>query len=392
MQLGKSFFKVVFFLLIIGSGLLALSMIVSNSRQIFFARHIVKDWSRAQKSYSPSQRVVIIAEARRRSALYETQIQARHLVNGMVVNRNLDGVATSVCDSLLFSGIRYVALKKLGFHLSAANAWDAIVASRENDGRFLRHPLCKNPMSRDMFIGVLIALTQSPPESETILRDTINRLATNVGFFDDGPLYLSYLTPGLTEAVRKLSIAHGLTWPGRSHLIDYGFSTVELNSMYLDDDFRAHLVALVAWLEGESKELYQRRGMVTDHKSPTFEVSKALTGFTMAPIYEQRLGWVATKLLNLNGKNLFYRLLYLDSNGGLTETTALTMLEELLTMRQFPSGHLPMNCDRGADYLWQRQAAEYAADSVNCSEEYAGVDFLWMAALLLEKIEGFADF
>jgi hypothetical protein len=62
------------------------------------------------------------------------------------------------------------------------------------------------------------------------------------------------------------------------------------------------------------------------------------------------------------------------------------MLEDLLAMPQFPVDQLPTNCDRKADYLWQRKSEEYQPRSSNCHITYNGTDFLWMTALLLEEV------
>jgi hypothetical protein len=126
--------------------------------------------------------------------------------------------------------------------------------------------------------------------------------------------------------------------------------------------------------------------MVQEHRSPVFELSKAMSALTPARLKDQRLEWVAARLLELNPKNLFYRYLYLETIGGITENVALEMVDELLHSPAFPRGSLPMDCDRDADYLWQRDDSEYVAKSVECREEFAGIDFLWMAGLLGEKL------
>lgn len=236
-------------------------------------------------------------------------------------------------------------------------------------------------------VGILVALSQSPSGAREIIGESIQRIADNDGYFDDGPAYLSYLTPGLLEAFRKLGQAHGLHADEVPGLFSLGFSTVEFNGLYLEGGFRSHLVALMVWLELETRGLYRQRGMVASHKSPTFEVSRALAALTRERIFDQRLEWVSQQLLESNKDNLFFRLLYLDASGSLTEAAALRLLKDLLAMPQFPRGALPMDCDRPADYLWQRDASEYGAGPVQCKVEYAGVDFLWLSAILLNKIE-----
>jgi hypothetical protein len=46
-----------------------------------------------------------------------------------------------------------------------------------------------------------------------------------------------------------------------------------------------------------------------------------------------------------------------------------------------------MDCDRRSDYLWQRADKALNHDPIPCQVEYAGVDFLWMMALLSENLD-----
>ena len=39
-------------------------------------------------------------------------------------------------------------------------------------------------------------------------------------------------------------------------------------------------------------------------------------------------------------------------------------------MPQFPEGRLPANCDRRADYMWQRSSREYDAHTADISKRY----------------------
>jgi hypothetical protein len=62
------------------------------------------------------------------------------------------------------------------------------------------------------------------------------------------------------------------------------------------------------------------------------------------------------------------------------------LMKSLASMKkQFPDNRLPMNCDRKADYLWQRNTNEAFEASEECTKSFHGIDFLWMAALLTEQ-------
>jgi hypothetical protein len=96
----------------------------------------------------------------------------------------------------------------------------------------------------------------------------------------------------------------------------------------------------------------------------------------------QRRRWITGKLRNLNGANLFYEWLDQKAHGVLTQKSEGELLATLLSMPQFPADRLPMDCDRDADYLWQRREAEGKSVTPSCGRVWNGVDFLWMAALL----------
>ena len=131
------------------------------------------------------------SEINRRVTIYEDQIEELHLLEGMVVNRHADASYADECDSLLFSSIRFVALLKLGHKAKALEAWSAITKSQDN-GKWFRHPTCHRRTSRDMIVGLLIALTQRPLDGEDHLVDFFDYVEENDGFFGDGPLSVSY--------------------------------------------------------------------------------------------------------------------------------------------------------------------------------------------------------
>ena len=84
----------------------------------------------------------LMNEAVRRVLLYERLIQKNHLYMGMVVNRDHYGIHRSECDSLLFSSLRFVALKKLGIEDEAWLAWESIKEANDQ-GKWHRHPKCR---------------------------------------------------------------------------------------------------------------------------------------------------------------------------------------------------------------------------------------------------------
>ena len=97
----------------------------------------------------------------------------------------------------------------------------------------------------------------------------------------------------------------------------------------------------------------------------------------------QRRAFAAGELYRLDPENLFFEYLYLKTAGALTYASKARLLTRLLAMPQYPVERLPQDCDRQADYLWQRSSAEYTGKKT-CKESFHGVDFLWMAALLSE--------
>jgi hypothetical protein len=96
----------------------------------------------------------------------------------------------------------------------------------------------------------------------------------------------------------------------------------------------------------------------------------------------QRRQWIAGRLRQLHGGNLFYRWLDHEAFGTRTPEAEEQMLSQLLSMTQFPANRLPMNCDRHADYIWQRKLDEFSRADKECHVTFSGVDFLWMASLL----------
>src|SRR5690606_3995506 len=156
--------------------------------------------------------------------VYDYLLREHHLLDGMVVSRSASGEAIHECDSLLFSSLRYVALKKLGFHNEARRAWQALQKSQV-DGHWRRHPRCwEKSTSRDMIIGVIAALTQSPPNSEQHIRSLFAQIRSTGGYISDGPIYVSYLTPSIARLLRSLARAQGIPYSEMPDIIRRGYS------------------------------------------------------------------------------------------------------------------------------------------------------------------------
>ncbi len=315
-----------------------------------------------------------------KAILYEELINENHLYHGMIVNRGLDGSIHSECDSLLFSALRFVALDRLGWKDDAAEAWQAMLSVNE-DGRWYRHPKCRRRWtSRDMIVGVLAALVQNPPEYKKYTEELIAYIGKNDGYIGTGPFYVSMMSPGLGEIIRLLSVQADIDEVELPTDIRYGFSTIEFDAIAGRRGFTAHLNALTLWIErelifGNSHKprsiagfLDNLMGHLADH---SFE--------------KQRQQWVAGKLVELDQKNMFFRWLQLLAADAISPRIRYEFLNELMSMPQFPLDRLPQNCDRKADYLWQRDSREYQPIPLKakCSEEYPGVDFLWMLSMIL---------
>jgi hypothetical protein len=125
--------------------------------------------------------------AREKAWRYEQWMVEDHLEHDMLVNRHSDGRPASECDSLLFSSLRYTALIKLGWRDKANAAWRGIQNAYQN-GRWVRHPKCRRKStSRDMIVGLLVAMTQSPPAEVRRLQQLFDIVGETGGSIDDGP-------------------------------------------------------------------------------------------------------------------------------------------------------------------------------------------------------------
>lgn len=328
-------------------------------------------------------------EALQRIDTYEQLIKKNYLIDGMLVNRSIDGTPIDHCDSLLFSSLRFIALKKLGRIDDANAAWTAIAKSRDK-GKWFRHPQCKNATSRDMILGVVAALTQKPSDTKAIITDLLLEIGQNGGFFANGPFYVSFISPGLAFLLYQISQVNAISMHNFPSLVEYSFSTVEWDSLTSVRGYRSHLIALATWVELELSKSSPVQRSDLNSRAVIASLAPILSPFTNEPIISQRLQWVAYNLSILDRDNLFFVWLRLKASGLLNDATRLKLLERLLAMPQFPRDGLPSNCTRQADYLWQRNSKEYYRGNENCTKTFNGVDFIWMASLLLDdsSLEG----
>lgn len=359
-------------------GLLGLFLLLS--RQDALESSMIRLRAQAFEAESEHRYQALASLARARALKYDEWLSRDYLSKGLVIGRNLSTHAvTNVCDSLLFSSLRYVALKKLGAEEEAEKAFQTIARENYANGRWIRHPDCKRKAaSRDMIVGLMAALTMEPSGHNEAFAKLMGVVARTGGSVDDGPFYVSRLSPGLSELLKQMALVRSYPEASLPSPLKVGFSTVEFDSWIAEPGFRAHLNAMTLWIELELLQKHpelQIRSLsaVLDQISPEWGL-----GFQT-----QRRAFAANELYNTDPENLFFEYLRLRTAGALTFANRARMLDALLASPLFPQGHLPRDCDRGADYLWQRHSREYRPKA-KCHEGFAGVDFLFMASLLTE--------
>lgn len=364
---------------------LIISQIVTSNVATRAGNESLVMWSNTLKKITPDEQKILIKRTLDRVQTYELYLQNVHLSSGMVISRSLiDRTEKDLCDSLLFSSIRYVSLKKLGFLEESQKAWSAIERSRKN-GFWLRHPKCsRKSLSRDMLSGLLLALLQNPPRSREFLQHLVNQLDQKSGYFSHGPVYVSYLTPGLGKIIRLLGDFYELPTDSFPDIIKRGYSTNELSVILLKPGYEAHLAGLALWIELEIMEILKikEKPGVLEHFFNAF-----IRPFSKGDLTSQSFSWTAKRLFEIDPKNLFFVYLRLRAAGAMNSETASRLLQMLLDMKEFPLTRLPTDCDRRSDYLWQRSSKNYQNRSVKCSYQYPGVDFTWMASLLLTSMD-----
>ncbi len=381
----RALFATFFLSMALFAGVIAYSQLVANSRYLARASESLRDWASVLPEPTLDEQLQVINLAKERASLYDKEIGRNHLVDGMLVNRTLSGRMFDQCDSLLFSSLRFTALHKLGFDDKAEEAWTKLQASR-SDGNWLRHPRCDKSTSRDMIIGLLIALSQEPRGYQQHLKALIDHVRRNDGYFGTGPVYVSYLTPTVAKLLAEMAPLSDISASDLPAIVRDGYSTNELEVAITDSGYQAHLIALSIWLEMEVADATARQA---NPRMKPRTPGALLVDQLVAPLagvnpHDQRLEWTAQELVRVDPKNLFFRYLRLRSAGAFNPSVAYRLMNELMAMRQFPDDRLPLDCDRRADYLWQRSSHQFEPATHGCSRQYHGTDFLWMAALLAE--------
>lgn len=367
------------------STVIAGSLIVRGSYLLTGHERGLRSWAHSHSVTRDAIDPQLKAEALARFSHYENLLYATHLEDGMVVNRSANGEMRDQCDSLLFSALRYIALVKVHEHIKAAEAWRAIERSQIDD-EWHRHPRCrKKATSRDMIVGLIAALSQQPPRYQQHLRGLIDYIDARSGYVGNGPFYVSWLTPGVAEVIRQMA-DHLQVSTVHSPFINRGFSTAEFSLPFTKRGYETHLVAMSLWIELElTRATPPSRVAHGQQARNVLEQAKYLLNwFTHDDVAAQRQQWIAQTLFELDSDNQFFQLLRYRIGGVETVGVREKMLRALLAMPQFPADRLPQNCDRRADYLWQRDSNHYQRRAATCSVEYNGVDFMWLTALLLE--------
>lgn len=364
---------------------MALTQLICNSRYINSLALWTLRWSDFGREMATEDIERLVIAARNRAYLYESIVEREHLSQGLVVNRRkLDGKITDQCDSLLFSSLRWVSLRKFGWQEKADKSLTSIRKSQV-EGSWIRHPECfDRSLSRDMLMGILIVLSQRPFGYEEDLIRLVSRIRDGGGFFSDGPGYVSYLTPGLGKILRMLLRDIDLQGDVIPSSILSGYSTNEVSLLFMSPGYEAHLAGLALWLEMElGAQVDLAKGTDFMHRAVAFIFSY----FSSSNPFAQGHKWVALRLLQVDPKNLFFRYLWFRSIGALNARVASRLLAELVQMPQFPQDRLPSSCDRAADFMWQRGSHEYSEIDLTCERYFHGSDFLWMASLLIEVLE-----
>ena len=364
--IGRTLFAVTALLLVI-------EMVVIHN----LARINSAPYTRIQRLSLPLQR--LRREALSRAALYDNLIQRDMLLDGMVIHRGANGDPEGVCDSLMFSSLRFYALTKLGFKKSADEAWSRILGSRDGS-QWLRHPKCAKSLSRDMIMGVLVALSADPEGGDAVFRSMLAEIDRNGGFVGDGPFYVSWLSPGVAGLLRMEAERRGVPYGEWPWILKQSFLSIEYDAMFLGEGYVSHLAALGLWLEMN----HTKSGALMNPRSLLGRVERIVAGGADldTTLDKQRREWISGRLRSLSGSNLFFEWLDESATGVLNPEAESRLLSDLLSMPQFPSNRLPRDCDRDADYIWQRREGESIPVAKRCGETWSGVDFLWMAAVL----------
>ncbi len=361
------------------------SQLVASNIATRMGGEVLSLWAWSIPLISNDNTLYLIKQTNARIDRYEDLLKKAHLAKGMVINRSLSNrEEKDLCDSLLFSSIRYASLTRLGRSDDALDAWYFIEQSKLN-GMWIRHPKCsRKSLSRDMLTGVLLALLHSPPRAREHLENLVNELDKKSGYFSHGPVYVSYLTPGLGKIIRLLSHYYDLDGENLPEIIKQGYSTNEFSVILIEPGYEAHLAALALWIEMEidTKLKIRERNGYLDHL-----FNALIRPFSKGDLKSQSFSWTSKRLFEIDPKNLFFTFLRLKTAGAMNAPIAALLLQRLLNMEEFPEYQLPADCDRRADYLWQRSSTEYKSRSKRCDHQFSGIDFTWMASLLLSELD-----
>lgn len=370
------------FLFILSSLVLFITAYVFvNAFRVISETEELKKWSHNRKNFmtvAPYTSFNYLEDkARDRISVYESFIKDDFLVNGMVVHRDSSGNVIDICDSLIFSSLRYSSLRRLGYTKEAMKAWASIEKSEDKKirGKWYRHPKCKNKAtSRDMIMGLLIALNEDQtPKREEHLKNLLIYVGNNHGYIGDGPFYLSMAGTGLLDLMRLSALSSGVEAKDIPPIFDLGYSDKELTASFTEKGYRSHLLALSLFLEMQLRKSDQETRYIG-----------TMIGQSQPAVRSLRIQWLADELLQKDPENMFFRWLRFKSAGAMTLEVRKLMLSELLNATSFPENRSPRECDRSADYLWQRSASEYGPQKTgNCGKFFNGIDFIWMASLLL---------
>ncbi len=221
--------------------------LLENSRYLASSNNLLQQWANSLPEPPIDKFETLKWRIKLKAQAYNQFIEREHLVDGMLVNFS-NGKVTDHCDSLLFSSLRFVALRKLGFDFAADQAWNALVHS-SSQGKWIRHPRCKTlATSKDMILGLISALSMHPPGYEKVLTDLLSEIERNNGYFSHGPIYLSYLTPTIAYQLARVAEEAGIHRRDLPAIVRSGFSTSELTYYFIDGGFKSHLISLSTWL------------------------------------------------------------------------------------------------------------------------------------------------
>ena len=350
------------------------------------------------KETDPSATILL----RRRSVLYASLMASEGFFEGGMVTNLAGGDQSSFssqprlegeCDSLLFTGLYYAAMSRLvpeeSRDVISHEGTSVLMSMREpSTGYWRRHPKCNDtPTSRDMMLGLLFA-ADALEHSQIVLRTLFWDLGRHGGFFDDGPINLSFLSPGLMRLLSDMADRRGID-PLPRFFVDetlqspqtftmrmtglyrrLSFSTLDFDAIVPQRGFRSHLIALTILME---------------HASLLRSNAGSLDGQSAIALWRLRL--LAMRLFRSDPQNLLYEAVYLKTVNQL-DINRDRLAGRILAMPEFPPGRLPTDCDRGADFLWQRDSEQWAGPAKSSDQaclpsvHYSGVDLIFITSIV----------